>query len=62
MYDVESIFRISVYVALLLPARVRALVSAISSAFCEEVPKGRDWDSVISVSETIALSSYVFSL
>lgn len=48
--------------ALLLAARVRALVSAISSAFCEEVPKGRDWDSVISVSETIALSSYVFSL
>ena len=48
--------------ALLLAARVRALVSAISSAFWEEVPKGRDWDSVISVSETITLSSYVFSL
>ena len=53
----------SVYMfTLLLAARVRALVSAISSAFWEEVPKGRDWDSVISVSETITLSSYVFSL
>ena len=53
----------SVYMfAILLAERVRALVSAISSAFWEEVPKGRDWDSVISVSETIALSSYVFSL
>ena len=47
--------------ALLLAARVRALLSAISFAFWEEVPKGRGWDSVISVSETITLSSYVFS-
>ena len=52
----------SVYMfALLLAARVRALLSAISFAFWEEVPKGRGWDSVISVSETITLSSYVFS-
>ena len=46
----------------LISCEGKALVSAISSAFWEEVPKGRDWDSVISVSETIALSSYVFSL
>ena len=45
----------SVYMfALLLAARVRALLSAISFAFWEEVPKGRGWDSVISVSETTA--------
>ena len=56
----ESIFRISVYVALLLPARVRALVSAISSAFWEEVPEGRDWDSIILVSETIAYPAISF--
>ena len=45
----------SVYIfALLLAARVRALVSAISSAFWEEVPEATGWDSIISVSETIA--------
>ena len=40
--------------ALLLAARVRALVSAISFVFWEEVPEGRGWDSIISVSETTA--------
>ena len=45
----------SAYVfALLLAARVSALVSAISTAFGEEVPQGRGWDSIISVSETMA--------
>ena len=45
----------SVYIfALLLAVRVRALVSAISSAFWEEVPEGRGRDSIISVSETTA--------
>ena len=33
---------------------VRGLVSAISSAFREGVPQGRGWNSIISVSETIA--------
>ena len=38
----------SVYMfALLLAARVRALLSAISFAFWEEVPKGRGWDNYI---------------
>ena len=51
----------SVYMfALLLAVRVRALVSAISSAFWEEVPEGRDWDSIISVSETIAYPAISF--
>ena len=40
--------------ALSLAARVSALASAISTAFWEEVPKGRGWDSIISVSETMA--------
>ena len=38
MYDVESIFRLVYIFALLLAARVRALVSAMNSAFQEEVP------------------------
>ena len=43
----------SVYMfAFLLAVRVRAVVSAINSAFWEEVPEGRGWDSIISVSET----------
>ena len=45
----------SVYVfSLFLAVRVSALVSAIISAFWEEVPKGRGWDSIILVSEAIA--------
>ena len=52
----------SVYMfALLLAARVRALVTAISSAFREGVPQGRGWDSIISVSETIAYPATFFS-
>ena len=51
----------SVYMfTLLLAERVRALVSAISSAFWEEFPKGRGWDSIISVSETIAYPATFF--
>lgn len=51
----------SVYIfALLLAVRVRALVSAISSAFWEEVPKGRGWDSIISVSGTIVYPATFF--
>ena len=38
----------------LLATRVRALVSAISSTFWEEFPKGRGWGSIILVSEAIA--------
>ena len=39
----------SVYMfALLLAMRVSALVSAISSAFWEEVPEGKGWESIIS--------------
>ena len=45
---------------LLLAARVRALVSAISSAFWEEFPKGRGWYSIILVSETIAYLATFF--
>ena len=45
----------SVYIfALLLAVRVRAVVSATNSAFWKKVPEGRGWDSIISVSETIA--------
>ena len=45
----------SVYMFLLLLAvRVRTLVSAISSAFWKQVLKGRGWDSIILVSETVA--------
>ena len=45
----------SVYVlALFLAIRVSALVNAIISAFWEEVPKGRGWDSIILVSEATA--------
>ena len=51
---------ISVYVCSLVSHRVRALVTAISSAFWEQVPKGRGWDSVISVSETIAYPATFF--
>ena len=52
----------SVYMfALLLAVRIRALVSAISSAFREGVPQGRGWDSIISVSETIAYPATFFS-
>ena len=51
----------SVYMfTLLLAARVRALVSAISSAFWEEFPEGRGWDSIILVSETIAYLATFF--
>ena len=51
----------SAYVfALLLAARVSALVSAISTAFWEEVPQGRGWDSIISVSETMAHPAIFF--
>ena len=51
----------SVYIfALLLAVRVRALVSAINSAFWEEVPEGRGWDSIILVSETIAYPAFFF--
>ena len=46
--------------ALLLAARIRALVSVINSAFWEEVPQGRGWDSIISVSETIAYPATFF--
>jgi len=53
----------SVYMfALLLAARVRPLVSTISSAFWEEVPEGRGWDSIISLSETIAYPATFFLL
>ena len=45
---------------LLLAESVRALVSAISSVFWEEFPKGRGWDSIISVSETIAYPATFF--
>ena len=48
--------------ALLLAARVRPLVSTISSAFWEEVPEGRGWDSIISLSETIAYPATFFLL
>ena len=45
----------SVYMfALLLAAREGALVSAISTAFWEEVPERPSWGSIISVSETTA--------
>ena len=51
----------SVYMfAILLAERVRALVSAISSAFWEEVPEGRGWDSIILVLETIAYPATFF--
>ena len=45
---------------LLLAARVRALVSAISSAFLRGVSQGSGWDSIISVSETIAYPATFF--
>ena len=51
----------SVYMfTLLLAERVRALVSAISSAFWEEFPEGRRWDSIILVLETIAYPATFF--
>ena len=50
----------SVYMfAFLLAARVRALVSAISSAFWKEVPEGMGWESIISDN---FIYSYLFSL
>ena len=53
----------SLYIfALLLAARVRPLVSTISSAFWEVVPEGRGWDSIISLSETIAYPATFFLL
>ena len=52
----------SVYVlALFLAIRVSALVNAIISAFWEEVPKGRGWDSITVVSEKVAYPSTFFS-
>ena len=45
---------------LLLAERVRALVSAISSAFWEEFPGGRRWDSITLVLETIAYPATFF--
>ena len=48
--------------ALLLAARVRALVSTIISAFWEEVPEGRGWDSIILVSETTSYPATFFLL
>ena len=51
----------SVYIfALLLTARIRALVSTINSTFWEEVPEGRGWDSIISVSGTIVYPATFF--
>ena len=51
----------SVYTfALLLATRVRALVSAIYSAFWKEFTKGRGWDSIILVSEAIAYPAFFF--
>ena len=51
----RKVYLESVYVfALFLAVRVSALVSAIISAFWEEVPKVRGWDSIILVSEAIA--------
>ena len=47
---------------LLLAVRVRALVNAVSSAFWEEVPKERGWNSIILVSETIAHPATFFLL
>ena len=56
-----NVYLESVYMfAILLAARVRALVSAINSAFWEEVPEGRGWDSIILVSETIAYPATFF--
>ena len=46
--------------ALLLATRVRALVSAIYSAFWKEFTKGRGWDSIILVSEAIAYPAFFF--
>ena len=46
--------------SLLLAARVRALVNAVNSAFWEEVPEGRGWDSIILGSETIAYPATFF--
>ena len=48
----------SVYMfALLLAARVRALVTAISSAYWEEVPEGMGWESITSDN---CMCSYLF--
>ena len=56
-----TMWKESVYMfALLLAVRVSALVSAISTAFWEEVPEGRGWDSIILVSETIAYPATFF--
>ena len=45
--------------SILLAVRMRALVSAVSSAFWEQVHKGR-CDSIILVSETIAYPATLF--
>ena len=51
----------SVYTfALLLAVRVRDLVSAISSAFWKGVLEVGSWDSIISVTETIAYPATIF--
>jgi len=58
-----TMWKESVYMfALLLAVRVSALVSAISTAFWEEVPEGRGRDSIISVSETTAIQLPFFLL
>ena len=56
--DLESVYMF----APLLATRVRALVTAISSTFWEEFPKGRGWGSIILVSETIAYPATFFLL
>ena len=60
VYDVKSILRISVYVCFLVSFEDKCSVSTISSAFWEEVPKGRGWDTIILVSETIAYPATSF--
>ena len=47
----------SVYMFALLAMRVSALVSAVSSAFWEEVPEGMGWESIISDN---CICSYLF--
>ena len=60
VYDVKSILRISVYVCFLVSFEDKCSVSTISSAFWEEVPKGRGWDTIILVSETTAYPATSF--
>ena len=47
----------SVYMFVLLAMRVSALVSAISSAYWEEVPEGMGWESITSDN---CMCSYLF--